>query len=87
MSRPKLSETKINKSVTLTKDALDSLTKLGKGNLSAGIEMAFQWSRDEIKEELKKPAYVVSAVILDDFIESIKDSGDYREETIDDLLK
>lgn len=60
MGRPKLPETKVNKSVTISREALEELTKLGKGNLSAGIEMVYRWSKEEVKEENKKASSVNS---------------------------
>ncbi|MBA3754840.1 MAG: hypothetical protein H0X02_00795 [Nitrosomonas sp.] len=42
MSRPKLNIKKPSKSVTLNEQTINLLTALGQGNLSAGIEMAFQ---------------------------------------------
>jgi hypothetical protein len=42
MSRPKLLNKKPSKSVTLNSRTIQALTALGDGNLSAGIEIAFQ---------------------------------------------
>ncbi len=42
MSRPKLDNRKPSKSVTLNEQTIGLLTALGQGNLSAGIEIAFQ---------------------------------------------
>lgn len=42
MSRPKLDNRKPTRSVTLHEITLQTLNKLGSGNLSLGIEMAFQ---------------------------------------------
>jgi hypothetical protein len=42
MGRPKLPARKTAKSVTLNSLTLKTLTALGNGNLSAGIEIAFQ---------------------------------------------
>lgn len=42
MPRPKLNKKKPSKSVTLNEQTIKLLTALGQGNLSAGIESAFQ---------------------------------------------
>jgi hypothetical protein len=42
MARPKLPKKKIKKSVTLNEATIKTLTKLGAGNLSLGIELIFQ---------------------------------------------
>lgn len=42
MPRPKLKNRKVSKSITLNDQTLKLLTVLGDGNLSAGIEIAFQ---------------------------------------------
>lgn len=42
MSRPKLDKRKPSKSVTLPEATIAALTSLGQGNLSLGIELAFQ---------------------------------------------
>jgi hypothetical protein len=42
MSRPKLLNKKPSKSVTLNEQTIKLLTALGQGNLSLGIEIAFQ---------------------------------------------
>jgi hypothetical protein len=42
MPRPRLDKRKPSKSVTLNDETIRQLTTLGKGNLSLGIESAFQ---------------------------------------------
>lgn len=42
MARPKLKHRKVSKSVTLNDQTMKMLNALGEGNLSAGIEAAFQ---------------------------------------------
>jgi len=42
MSRPKLLHRKPTRSVTLKESTIQLLNALGEGNLSAGIELAFQ---------------------------------------------
>jgi len=42
MPRPKLNSRKPTRSVTLKESTIQMLNSLGEGNLSAGIEMAFQ---------------------------------------------
>lgn len=41
MARPKLPKRKVKKSVTLNDSIIKALTKIGGGNLSAGIESVY----------------------------------------------